>query len=787
MRFTPYVLAVTITALLATAVAIVAWRRRPAPGATPLALLGLAVAAWSYAYAFELASTTPELVQFWVKLEYPGIVITPLAWLAFALHYTGRERRLTRFRIAMLAKIPIITVLLAWTNELHHLIWQEVTFDAQDSLLLFDPTYGPWFWVHTAFSYLAIGTGTILLLRSALRSMNLYRRQAAVAIFSAVLPWIGNVLYLSDLVPGPQLDLTPFAFTLSCLALVLGFFRYRLLDVVPVARDLIIENMSDGVVVIDDQNRIVDLNPIALNGLQMPSSMVIGKLAFQVFARWPDMVERYRNVHEIAEEVITNDGNERRYIDLRISPLRDHHRRIRGRLIVWRDITTLKQTEEMLRRQNEELTALHETSLALINRLDPQNVIEAIVARAGALVGTAHGYLYVVDPAADELVIQVGTGVFACHLQCRLKRGQGLSGQVWETGQPLAINDYAQWPGHHFDFDWLHALVGIPLRSGTEVIGVLGLAYLDTDRTFDPEEVALLERFGRMASLVLANARLYAELQQELTERKRTEAALHHAKDAAEAANRAKSTFLANMSHELRTPLTIILGYSQLLQMQAREQGYAELIPELESISAAGNHLLSLISDILDLSKIEAGRMELHLNVFSVAELIDELATAVRPMVEQRNNTFAVRYQDDLGTMQADATKVRQILFNLLSNAAKFTERGVVTFTAARLEEHGAHWILFRVIDTGIGISSEQMTYLFKEFTQADDSASRRHGGTGLGLAISRHFCQMMGGDISVESEVGRGSTFTVRLPTNVGRRNSSSPREAQEMPEGSW
>ncbi|MBE9096408.1 urea ABC transporter substrate-binding protein [Tychonema sp. LEGE 07203] len=271
--------------------------------------------------------------------------------------------------------------------------------------------------------------------------------------------------------------------------------------------------------------------------------------------------------------------------------------------------------------------------------------------------------------------------------------------------------------------------------------------------------------------------------QRQLEERSRE---LEVAKNSAEAANRAKSTFLANMTHELRTPLNAIIGYSELLQEEAQELGEEDFVMDLASINIAGKQLLSIISDILDISKIEAGKMTLFLETFDVWNLIEQVVTTVQPLVGKNGNTLIVNCDRDIGSIYSDSSKLRQALLNLTSNAAKFTDRGKITINVWKEEETEVlppdnseglsiansgcqnSAIVFQVTDTGIGLTDDQLSRLFGAFSQADDSTTRRYGGTGLGLTISRRFCQMMGGDITAESEFECGSTFTIRLPVAV-------------------
>jgi PAS domain S-box-containing protein len=239
---------------------------------------------------------------------------------------------------------------------------------------------------------------------------------------------------------------------------------------------------------------------------------------------------------------------------------------------------------------------------------------------------------------------------------------------------------------------------------------------------------------------------------------------LDKAREAAEIANRAKSQFLANMSHELRTPLNAIILYTDLLRDEASDRGLDVFLPDLKKIHGAAKHLLALINDVLDLAKIESGKLELLPETFDVPTMIKDVVTTIQPLAQKNANTLEVHCPDDLGGMYADLTKIRQSLFNLLSNACKFTEGGTVSLDVTR-EEGESSWVTFRVTDTGIGMTPDHVAKLFQPFSQVDPSTTRRFGGTGLGLVITRRFCEGMGGDISIESQPGIGSTFTIRLP----------------------
>ena len=400
-----------------------------------------------------------------------------------------------------------------------------------------------------------------------------------------------------------------------------------------------------------------------------------------------------------------------------------------------------------------ELQALGEVGQAISSSLDLPTVLTTIVANATRLSGADSGIVYEYDDADGVFVLRASHQTpddLAATLQAaRLRLGEGVVGRAGAAHAPYQVHDiedsdiFSPSIRNLLLAHGYRSVLAVPLLREEHILGGLVMARR-VPGAFPAEVVTLLQTFATQSALAIQNGRLYQALQ---------EASQH------------KSQFLANMSHELRTPLNAIIGYSEMLQEEAEDLDADAFLPDLQRINAAGKHLLGLINDILDLSKIEAGRMDLYLESFEVGQLVRDVQAIVQPLVEKNANRLVIQCDADLGAMLADQTKVRQALFNLLSNASKFTDHGTISLTAQR--EPG-DWITFAVADTGIGMTEEQLSRLFEAFSQAEASTRSTYGGTGLGLAISRHFCRLMGGDVTVTSAYGQGTTFTVRLPSVV-------------------
>ena len=419
------------------------------------------------------------------------------------------------------------------------------------------------------------------------------------------------------------------------------------------------------------------------------------------------------------------------------------------------------RTQE-LNRTVGELQVLGELVQTVNSSLEMQEVLEKIVSQAVKISGAKDGTIYVLDSEGQILKPQANYGVseamlMALHQSRATVASTTVGARCIQQRGPVQIPDIEKETGYRLRelmlSEGIHSNLGVPLIRDEQVIGALVVRR--TERGLFPDStVSLLQTFAAQSVLAIQNARLFQQIQEK--------------GDQLEAASKLKSQFLANMSHELRTPLNAIIGVTEMLLEDAQELDREDEVEPLDRVLRAARHLLALINDILDLSKIEAGKMELHPESFPLAPLVDDVVKTIQPLAEKTGNQLLVNCPAGIGAMFTDPTRVRQALLNLASNANKFTDHGTVTFDVSRAARDGVDWVTIKVSDSGIGMTQEQVGRLFQDFVQADASTTRKYGGTGLGLAITKRFCEMMGGDVTVESEQGKGSTFTICLPAQA-------------------
>jgi PAS domain S-box-containing protein len=594
----PYLLPYLISLAISTSIAIYAWNHRWIAGGLYFAVMVMGQAGWILGYILELASPEIGTKLFWDNFQViPGLLI-PASMLLFILDYVRHPLRDSRWLLGLLFTVQVIFMVLIFTSDWHSLMRSEVRLidNPPFDTLYYDlhPGYG----IFALYLYGLILVGFWHLGKLFRHAQPFYRRQITILVVGFLVPIIGSMgIFFADITIAGQRDLTPFTFAISNIIITWGLFRFQLLDVVPVARDTVIENMADAVIVIDRENRIVDLNPAAAAGIEQPHTSAIGQPIEVVFSRWQSLLEKYRSTLSARDQIALETAGNLRHLEINISPLYDKRQQLIGRLVIVRDITQQVKAQEELRQRSLELEA-----------------------------------------ANQELQI------------------------AW---------------------------------------------------------------------------------------------------DAARAADRVKSQFLASMSHELRTPLNAILNFTEFMLVEMLGPVNERQKDALDKILGSGRHLLSLINDVLDITKIEAGMMRLFVEdeVDLHQELSSVIATA-ETLVKNKRVKFVTDIDNDLPIMVGDKRRIRQILLNLISNAAKFTEQGTITLSVKRRETD----ILFMVSDTGPGITLQDQEMIFEPFRQSD-SGFKSGSGTGLGLPISRRLAEAHGGRLWLESEPGDGATFFVALP----------------------
>ena len=379
VQSTPYIVSLIFTSIITSLVALYVWERRAtASGGKALALLAFACAEWSLGYALEIAAMDLPGKIFWGKSQYIGIVAVPLLWVIFAYSYSTKGTVMTPRTVSLLSIVPLITLILAFTTERHGLIWEDVQIRTVGAFSALEITHGFWFWIYLGYSYILLVVGTIFILRSFTRTKGLFRRQNFILLIAVLTPWLGNILYVFDLFPIPNLDITPFAFAISIGVFAWGIFNYKLGYLAPLARELVLEKMRDGMIVLDAEGNIVDINPAVQKALGLSAADAIGQSARDVFNAWPSLIERYANMLEGQDEIVLGEGESQIWYELRMSPLLDSSDRLLGRVVTVRDITEKKRTEEALRLSEEKYRKIYENVADVIYETDNQGHLTSI-------------------------------------------------------------------------------------------------------------------------------------------------------------------------------------------------------------------------------------------------------------------------------------------------------------------------------------------------------------------------------------------------------------------------
>lgn len=524
---TPIVLFLFIPPLILLATVPYTWRHRTTPGARSFLMLVIAVAAWGICYALQLA-TLPDLAvkSFWSAAKYIGVAITPVVWFAFAVEYTGHGVWLTRRRFAALFIVPTITIVMAFVNPLN-LMWPPLQLVTTDQFVTTDAPFGVWFWIHAAYSYIFILLGIALLVRSLRRYPETYRRQAGALIVAVALPLIANAIFIFGLSPIPYLDLTSVAFTVSALLFAWALFRYRLLDVVPVARDAVVASMTDVVVVIDLQNRIVDVNPAGQKALGHTAAEIIGQPVERVFATWSELVERYRDMPEVHEEIAlptaTDDDAGQVYFDLRVTPISDRNGRLTGRLIVLRDITqgrlaeSLSESEKRMRRRATQLQTVAEVARATTSERNLAELLPLVTRLIGERFSYYHAAIFMLDKNGEYAVLQAASSEGGQYLLAeghRLKVGQtGIVGYVASSGSARMVADVSQdkefVSNPHLPLT--RSEMALPLKVREQVIGVLDVQSAQV-AAFTEEDATLLATLADQVATAIENAQSFEKV-----------------------------------------------------------------------------------------------------------------------------------------------------------------------------------------------------------------------------------------------------------------------------------
>ena len=703
-----YILFLALGIAISIYLAVRLWKIRKTPGTIYLLFAIFCVALWSFSSIFEVALQDYTLKLIAAKAEYLGISFLAFFIFTFALVYSGRGKWLTRGRIILFSIIPAITFFLAVTNEWHHLLWAYVNMP-QGSLI--GPVlvgHGPWYFINVAYQYGLLLISTFFFIQIAVKSHKLYRAQAIIILIGMVISWIGNIIYLLQLIPIPGLDWTPLTFTFSIIAFEIGFARFGLMDLLPIAQSSALNALLDGIIVADLRGRVMEINNSALNIFQKQIDQIIGQDIQQLLPDWVQWNTETSTAFEIDHEIVLGNEPNKRNFSLRIAPILNQRGRATGHITILTDITDQKLAQAQMLLQAAALEA----------------------ARNAIVITSSSGRILWVNPAFSTMTgfsQEEALGNTLRILKSN-KQSDEYYHELWQT-----ITEGKVWRGELIN----------RRKDGSEYYEEMTI----TPLIQQPE--------GKITNFIA--------IKQNISNRKKSEEELRLAHQEAMEANRMKTQLLANVSHDLRTPLGVIMGYSEMLGKGVLGEVNTEQKNAASEILDSSNQLLAFVNNLIGEAQIETGRLVIRPASFKPAEFVTGVQSITGFAIKKKNLDFEVEIAPELPEkIIGDVYWLKQILLNLINNATKFTEKGLIKVRLFLTDKD--HWAI-QVADTGPGIPKDSQQMIFEAFRQVEGNT---RGGSGLGLSIVNQLTTLMNGKIDLQSEIGKGSTFTVVLPLNV-------------------
>ena len=738
----PYIAIQLTVAATVLVLAVISWRRRRTRGAVELTFLCFALAIWISGSATENAQTDLGAALLWARVKYFGLLLIPPAWLVFTLRYTGRLVRITARMVALLSIHPILSLLLIWTTEFHGLYWSSYRIATEQDPAMFDTTRGPLFWVVAAYVYVLVLIGTGIMMQFAWNMRRVYRLQSLLIASAVFSPLAANILFLTNRIAVEGFDPTPVAFGMSCIIIAFGLLRFRLLDLIPIARDLVIENMNDAVLVLDADQRVVDVNPAMGMILGEHAPEEIGRPIDELYARHPEL------------RLSTTDLpflQGMRYYERHSTPIHDSQKRVLGELLIFHDVSERHLTEAALNTRVQQLATLQRVDDALTNKLDVEYVLTIAIDAAMDLSRADTGGIAVYEDGEIRLV----------HTRGRYSelltddypvRTSGIVARVLRNRQPAFLHDVTTDPDYVPVIAETCSQITIPLVSREMVVGVLNLETAHPEH-FTKDVFDLLQLVTARVAVALDNARLYQLAQQQLAE-------LQTLYDKVRYLELLKTDMIRIAAHDLRNPIHLINTYIELLQDDLHDVLDEQQQQFLASIKRASGQMLKITNSVLSPERIEQSAETMQ--IVDLRKLVDETYQAHVDQARQKHLSYEVALPETPIKVNGDVVQLGEALTNLIVNAIKYTPEGGRILVSllrnrSRAEVH--------IEDSGFGIPAEQQDKLFQPFFRAEMEETKNIEGTGLGLHLVKNIVERHFGKVHFQSAEGEGSTFGFELP----------------------